>query len=1147
MCIKYISMKSAPYPNDEARRLRALEALDVLDSPPEAEFDALVHAAALICGSPISLISLVDATRQWFKAKWGLGALTETPRELAFCAHAILQDGTFEVPDARADERFADNPLVEGESNVQFYAGAPIRISDGSAVGTLCVIDHQPRVLSAEQREALRCLAEAAGRMLEGRLALRAMESKELRLAESEARYRILVEDQSEMVSLSLPGGELTFVNAAYAAHFGLTPTQMIGASLFDFIPPAERTAVRAHLQEVASSQHAITGENHMLSLDGKQRWVAWTNRALTDSQGKVTAIHSVGRDMTEKKALEARLLDSVRDVQDLYHNAPCGYHSVDADGKYLRINATELAWLGCRREEVIGLLGPADFCAPEDRDALIQSFVRARNGNREEKVEVLLIGRHGEQRHVSVRIAVVLGEAGAFLMSRSVMFDITDLKTAERTLQRLNAEQGAIINARKQAEASLRSSQSFLQRTGAAAGVGGWEVELASGRVNWSEQTCALHDVPAGHQPTLAEAIGYYAPEARPLIERAVDEGMAMGTPWDLELRLFSARGREFWAHVVGSVEFENGQPARLVGAFQDITERRKVERALSDSHHLLKVTLDSIADAVITTDLYGRVKWLNPVAERLTGWLKDEAAGRPLMQVFQILEETARRPAANPIAACLADGRTAAAGTHHLLLSRDGTEYGIEDSVSPIRDDRNHVLGAVLVFRDVSEQRRLSHEMTHRATHDVLTDLANRTEFEARLERMLIRQRHEPAIHAILFIDLDQFKLVNDACGHAVGDQLLRQIAAMLQRSVRGRDTVARLGGDEFAVILEHCDIEQARQVGNKICDQMNEFRFIHDGRRFRIGTSIGLVQVDGRWDSIAPLLQAADSACYAAKDAGRNRVHTWFDTDLRANARQGEVRWASRLEHALDEDLFVLFAQRIVALEGSPPAVHLEVLLRLNDAEGGGIIAPGAFLHSAQRFHLMPRIDRWVVRHVLQAMQTVNPGLAGISMVAINLSGQSIVDRAFHEDILLLLRASGLDLRLLCFEITETETITHITEARAFIQEVRALGVRVALDDFGAGASSYGYLKNLPVDYLKIDGQFITDMLDDALAMAAVRSFRDVAQVIGVKTVAEFVERQDVLEALRELGIDMAQGYLIHRPEPLAAVLSYPAVAA
>ena len=663
------------------------------------------------------------------------------------------------------------------------------------------------------------------------------------------------------------------------------------------------------------------------------------------------------------------------------------------------------------------------------------------------------------------------------------------------------------------------------------------WERDLQTGHRQWDPRTYQLFGLPADCSDDPVKVWARHVhPDDLALVEQAMRDCIDGGTKLDVDFRVVWPDGSIHHLHSAGRVLSDaQGRPTKLIGVDWDVTPLRELNARLAEQHELLRVTLHSIGDAVITTDAQSEVTWLNPAAERMTGWLASEAAGRPLTQVFHIVNEETRLPAENPVTTCLAQGSIVGLANHTVLISRNGEEFGIEDSAAPIRNPSGEVLGVVLVFHDVTEQRRLSGEMSYRATHDALTGLVNRAEFETRLRRTLERAHEERSEHALLYIDLDQFKLVNDACGHSVGDQLLQQVAKLLRDAVRARDTLARLGGDEFAVILEHCTADQALDVAQKICDRMEAFRFLHDERRFRIGASIGLVPVDNRWATAAAAMQAADTSCYAAKDAGRNRVHAWFDTDQAMRARQGEMQWATRLEQALDEDRFVLYVQRIEALGEGPSGLHAEVLIRMLEPDGS-LIPPGAFLPAAERFHMATRIDRWVLKRAVQQIRGLGD-LNALDTLCINLSGQSVGDRAFHRHAIdALSEAGGAVCERICLEITETAAVTNMADASIFIEQVRALGIRVALDDFGAGASSFGYLKTLQVDLLKIDGSFIRDVIDDPLDDAAVRCFVDVARVVGVKTVAEFVDRPEVLSRVREIGIDYAQGFLLHRPEPI-----------
>ena len=724
-------MHAAALRETEAASLVALNELRVLDTAPEPEFDAVVHAASAVCGTPISLISLIDVERQWFKANVGLPGIDQLPRDVSFCAHAVLSDGLFEVPDALLDPRFWDNPLVTAHPDIRFYAGAPVVLSSGRCIGTLCVIDTVPRKLDETQQETLRALSRTVAHALEGRKAI---------------------------------------------------------------------------------------------------------------------------------------------------------------------------------------------------RDAL-----------------------------------------------------------------RLAAQ--------------------------------------------------------------------------------------------------------------------------------------------LAEQNELLRVTLESVADGIATTDADGRINYLNPVAQRLTGWSAHEAKDVHYTDVFRVVTQPVEGQ-------CRADGL-------EVLHSRTGQSYGIEKSVAPIRTGDGCVSGHICVFRDVTEHRRLFAQIAHRATHDSLTGLLNREEFEAQIRRALRSVRDSSDAHALMYIDLDQFKRVNDACGHAAGDELLKQFALMVAGVVRSGDSVARLGGDEFAVLLQDCPMDGAASLAQELCDLMDDFRFTHEGSRFRVGTSIGLVCVDARWHTEAAVLQAADASCCAAKEAGRNRVHLWLDTDVALQARQSGLRWATEIERALDEDRLVLYAQRITPLGGVAGGAHAEVLVRMLSRDGA-LILPGTFLPAAERYNLAPRIDRWVVQRALDWLGRPTHRHA-VETLSVNMSGHSLEDPAFHAWTCAKLDAAGSELcARLCFEITETAAMSNFAQASAFISALRLRGVRIALDDFGAGASSFGYLKRLAVDYLKIDGQFVRGLLTDALDDAALRCFVDVAKVVGIRTIAECVESQAVMLRLERMGIDFAQGNHIHRALPIDDLLTFASTA-
>ena len=810
--------------------------------------------------------------------------------------------------------------------------------------------------------------------------------------------------------------------------------------------------------------------------------------------------------------------------IDALYRTTPMPLFSMDGDGRLSTVNDAWTSETGYLPEELQGR-PVTDFLTPASRQFAVEVGIpRFLTIGRTDKHEYQVVCKDGSVIDVLVSQRLERDAAGRPVRSMGVFQNITELRRAERAL-------------REERERMAR----ILEGTHA----GTWEIVVQTGETRLNERWAEIMGYTLAELGEIeaADWIARIHPEDLPRARAAAEAHYRGETDhYDFEGRLKHRDGHWIWVHDRGRVSARraDGKPLTFHGTHTDITARKEAEHALARSRELLQVTLESIGDAVVTTDLHGNVQWMNQVAERMTGWPKDEAVGRPLDQIFIVVDEESHRPAKNPVTRCLAKGETVQGSGSTTLVSRLGDTFGIEDSASPIRDSSDRVLGAILVFRDVSEQRRLNNEMRHRARHDLLTGLMNRTEFESRLDGFVGEGGQEDGSHhVLLYIDLDQFKLVNDACGHAAGDVLLKRVSAMLKSCVRGTDVLARLGGDEFGLILEHCQLADGERVAQKICDQMEEFRFVHEGRRFRIGTSIGLVPIDRRWMSVKALIQAADAACFAAKEGGRNRVHAWYDSDAALKARHGEMQWVSRIEVALDEDRFELFGQRIESIAQDSDGLHFEVLIRMRDVDGT-LIPPGAFLPAAERFHLATRLDRWVVRKSFEQLREATRQGIDIGLMSINLSGQTIGDRAFHRDVTEMIRSAEFDVGRICFEITETAAITHLADARAFIEEMRTLGVKIALDDFGAGASSFGYLKSLPVDFLKIDGHFITNLLEDELDNAAVRCFCEVAQVVGVKTIAEFVERDDVRRELRGMGVDMAQGYLIHKPESLRKLL-------
>jgi diguanylate cyclase (GGDEF)-like protein/PAS domain S-box-containing protein len=569
-------------------------------------------------------------------------------------------------------------------------------------------------------------------------------------------------------------------------------------------------------------------------------------------------------------------------------------------------------------------------------------------------------------------------------------------------------------------------------------------------------------------------------------------------------------------------------GEPVPWAGDREAL--QREQERALA--------TLGAIGDGVIRTDAQGRIDYLNPAAEQLTGWSGVHARGRQPAEVFHLVDEVSRHPLSDPVAACLREEGIVRSAGHALLLGAGGQERSVHHSAAPILDADGNALGAVLVFRDVTELRGQEREMIYLANHDALTGLLNRRELEIRLERAILSARREQREHALLYLDLDEFKVVNDTCGHLVGDEMLKQVTALLRSRVRRGDAVARLGGDEFGVLLEDCPAAQARHTAEELRRTLHDFRFAHGEQVFGVGVSIGLVPIGPGCGDLAQVLSAADAACYVAKDRGRNRMHEYQLDDTAMAQRHGEMQWVRRIHNAFAERRFRLHYQAIKPLgeaaAAAEPGGLCEILVRMLD-RGGQPIAPSAFIAAAERYHLVGALDRWVVQTAIRAIAEAQ--WAGTeALFAINLSGQSLSDDSFLRFVVAELQSRKLDPRRLCFEITETAATSRLGSVLRFISALKERGCRFALDDFGSGLSSFTYLRNLPVDFLKIDGALVQEMAVDPVKRAMVASINQIGHVMGLRTVAEWVETRQVLDLVTEMGVDYAQGFWFSRTEPL-----------
>jgi len=747
-----------------------------------------------------------------------------------------------------------------------------------------------------------------------------------------------------------------------------------------------------------------------------------------------------------------------------------------------------------------------------------------------------------------NLQTRVILGRDDEWDVIGGALNDMTaDLDSSQKALQESNRKLEGKVAERTRELAdtvdALSASETSLLDAQRIAHLGHWSWDVETGHQVWSEEQYRIF----GLRPFEVDAsyelfVGFLHPEDSARVQEALRDTAGGKGGFTAEYRIVTGDDEIKWIETQCNPGRDDDRgSAEVSGTVLDITERKRIEHLLMEEKERALVTLHSIGDAVIATDARGVLEYLNPVAERLTGHKLEEVRGQPLKQVFRIVNEETREPAEDPVARCLSEGKVVGLANHTLLLSKSGAEHAIQDSAAPIKDPAGVVLGVVLVFSDVTEARRLSRQISYEARHDGLTSLPNRREFKRRLDRVVETARTDSTENALCYLDLDRFKLINDTCGHVAGDEILRQVSVLLQDNVRYRDTLARLGGDEFGLLMEHCSLDEARQVSGKLVEAISTHEFLWEERRFRIGLSIGLVAVNELSANSDRLLIGADAACLMAKEHGRNRFHVFQENDEELVKRHGEMQWAVRLPRAMEDDSFRLYVQRIARVaDDVDEGAHYEVLLRLDD---GQVVLPSVFFPAADRYQLSSRLDMWVIENTFNWLARHPEHLRSLHLCAINLSGHSLNEQTVLDFISRKFEESPVPPEKICFEITETVAVANLAKATSFMNVLRQKGCRFALDDFGSGLSSFAYLKSLPVDFLKIDGLFVRDILNDSLDLALVKSINEIGKVLGMKTIAEFVEDAAILAKIKEVGVDYAQGFVLGHPRPIDELLGLP----
>jgi diguanylate cyclase (GGDEF)-like protein/PAS domain S-box-containing protein len=966
-------------------------------------------------------------------------------------------------------------------------------------------------------------------------------------LRDSEARYRTLVEAAPEViVVLSARTGVCGDANESALRFFGVAREQIGTLVLADLLRAAAAVPATSgqHTPQVFEWTHrpaaggTVATEVRLMPLPGAGDLVRASITDITDRK-RAQTIMAGERNVFERIAADAPLREVLEATVGLVE-------SICAD---FVVSIGRLGSDGRSFVEVIGARLPAELRAADEHTP-----IDVRNGSSAAAVylgRAVLVGNvrtdpYWQRRRAlaaaagyNAAWAVPIKAAGGKVLGALTVYRALAGKPQDRDLELIAhaARLAAVAMERRYAAEALRTSEAKFRGLYESVLEGVYQstpegkvlaVNPAFVKILGFDSAEEIYALPGA-------ASLYWDPQARTAFVQELEHAGAMYSAESVLRRRDGAQ-----VVVLESARVVRDEQQRIVcfeGTIADITERKRVEQAIFEEKERAQVTLQSIGDAVITTDRDGRIEYLNPVAEQLSGWRGAEARGETIMTVLRLRDEVTHQEIENPLLRCLREDKLVNFGEHSVLVNRLGQDIAIQNSAAPIRDRDGRTVGAVVVFRDVTKERRLKRALSFQASHDALTGLINRREFDNRLQLALQSARDGEGAHALLYVDLDQFKVVNDTCGHSAGDRLLRDVTALLQLHVRAADLIARLGGDEFGILVQHCSLEQALRIADQIRQAVRDYRFTWEQNTASIGASIGLVEITADSESVASLMSAADIACYAAKDAGRNRVHVYDSGEV--SGRHREMYWVSRVTRAVDEGRLELYSQPIVAMRTDSPRLppFVELLVRLRD-DDGELILPGEFIPAAERYNIVSAIDRWVLEHaVARLREHVAAGLEP-PLLAVNLSGNSICERSFLDHVLAQVEDPLIG-RNLCFEISETAVITSLSQAVFFMQEVKKRGCRIALDDFGTGLSSFHYLKSLPVDFLKIDGQFIGSVATDPVDRSMVEAITKVAGALGIATIAERVETAESLERLTQLGVDFAQGYHLAKPEPLRAV--------
>ena len=691
--------------------------------------------------------------------------------------------------------------------------------------------------------------------------------------------------------------------------------------------------------------------------------------------------------------------------------------------------------------------------------------------------------------------------------------------------------------------EEALKESENKFENAiqGAQEGIWEWQAGL-EGKEWWSEPMYELLGlVPGECEIGLAQLQKLLHPDDRALFSKAWGSFIENKRQvLSIEARL-AVKGKGYrWFIIGGTANYDySGNASKVVGSISDINLQKQSQAQLANEKDKVVATLRSIVDAVLTTNERGEVQYINEAAARFLNCTEQEARGKHIDKILNLYQEESDLRISNPVLSCLSGKDKSNQKVNADVITKAGAKFTVQVMATPLISQGGKIYGAVLVMNDVTSLRTLARQLRYQASHDSLTRLINRSEFERKVRKSILDAKTMKSISSIIYIDLDRFKMINDLYGHAAGDELLIQFSNLIKSGLRDSDILARIGGDEFALLLPGCNLTRADEKAHEILKSIQEYKFIWEQKSFNIEASIGVAEINSKCFDLSQVLSSVDSACYLAKESGRNCVRLFREGDININRRRGQERWLQRFDKALNEGELVVTAQSIINIKANRDTRvdknGFEILIRMKD-DSGRLVPPNAFLPAVERYNRAPKLDRWILNHVLRLLSQNPNVLMQIDKCSINLSGQSLVSEGFLPFIMAKLKEYKIQPNKICFEITETAAIANLNQATAFVQKLKDLGCYFALDDFGAGLSSFAYLKTLPVDYLKIDGMFVKDIHNDNVSRAMVNAINDMGHVLGKQTIAEYVENERILSVLKEIGVDYAQGFHSGKPIPL-----------